>query len=43
MSSDRTESAHIAHGIAPPKLKSALRTAAIDEVITPLREALLVR
>ena len=37
------EIAHIAHGVATPKLKSTLRAAAIAEVIAPLREALLMR
>ena len=34
---------YLAHGIAPPKLKSELRTSAIDEVIRPLRHALIVK
>jgi len=42
-SASAEDSAYIAHGIAPLKLKSSLRTAAIAEVITPLREALLAR
>lgn len=37
------DNAHIAHGVAPLKLKSALRAVAIAEVITPIREALLAR